>query len=217
MRSFTERSSKIGNERNKVTEMLVLKKAKPKDVRNYYGLLRYEFRKPELVPHLNIQSAVRRDEMELLLISDDRVNVVVAYAFVSHRGMYGYPLINYFCVMPWYREGGYRENSLHLIIDRYRDKQGLLIELPEYEGGEVNFDSTKEFYENFGFEEIPCRYYKNGVKTHILNCPLKSRKSAEGIIGRIIPEIYERSIGSAVLLRNIRIERAVNISAGQEN
>ena len=119
--------------------------------------------------------------------------------------------------MPWYREGGYRDNSLHLIIDRYRDKQGLLIELPEYEGGEVNFDSTKEFYENFGFEEVPCRYYKNGVKTHILNCPLKSRKSAEGIIGRIIPEIYERSIGSAVLLRNIRIERAVNISAGQEN
>lgn len=197
--------------------MLVLSKAKNKDIRSYYGLLRYEFRKPELVPHLNIQSAVRRDEMELLLIHDDKLNVVVAYAFVSHKSMYGYPLINYFCVMPWYREGGFKENSLHLIIERYKDKQGLLIELPEYSGGEINYESSLEFYKNFGFEEIPCKYYKNGVKTHILNCPLKSKKSAEGIIGRVIPEIYERSIGSAVLLRNIRIERAVRISAGQED
>ena len=86
--------------------MLTLRKGGHRDLERYYGLMEVDFDSEELIGKLAIHRAISRGDQELLIAYDDESGLEAAYALVCCRGLYGYVLLKYLGVFPWYRGKG---------------------------------------------------------------------------------------------------------------
>lgn len=86
--------------------MLNIRKGGHRELQRYYTLMEMDFDRRELLPRLAIHKALLNGDQELLVIYDDESRMDLAYALVCCRGLYGYVLLKYFGVLPWYRDQG---------------------------------------------------------------------------------------------------------------
>lgn len=64
---------------------------------------------------------------------DEESSLEVAYALVLTKNLYGYVLLKYMAVLPWYRGKGVGIAAMRLINKRYADRQGIIAELTSFE------------------------------------------------------------------------------------
>ena len=84
--------------------MLQLRKGGHRDLDRYYQLLEIDFDSEELFPKLVMHRAISGGNLELLVMYDDETNIEAAYAVVCPKSEYGYVLLKYMAVHPWYRD-----------------------------------------------------------------------------------------------------------------
>ena len=105
--------------------MLNLRKCGHKDLERYYSLLEMDFAKEEIISKLSLHRALLNGSAELLVVYDEESNLEVAYALVLTKNLYGYVLLKYMAVLPWYRGKGVGIAAMRLINKRYADRQGI--------------------------------------------------------------------------------------------
>ena len=113
--------------------MLTLRKGGHRDLERYYSAMEIDFDQKELLPKLGIHLAMTKGDMELLIVLDDESKIEVGYALTFCRGLYGYVLLKYFAVLPWYRNKGLGVQAMRLINKYYAQRQGLLAELTVFD------------------------------------------------------------------------------------
>ena len=172
--------------------MLKLKKGSVRDLTKYYTLFEIDFDERELIGRLALQKALINGNAEFYIAYDTDSRIDLAYALVFGKNVYGYALIKYFGVFPWYRGRGIGKDAMRLLIAQLADKNGIIAEIPVFEeNDEAQIKKLTNFFSRFGFEPCPCNYRIGGAETKVLCKPIKSSNAA-GIMHRIIPDFYSR-------------------------
>ena len=86
--------------------MLSIRKGGHADLEKYYPLMEMDFDSEELIPKLSLHKAIMNGTAEFLVVYEQESNLDVAYALVLCKNLYGYALVKYLGVLPWYREHG---------------------------------------------------------------------------------------------------------------
>ena len=86
--------------------MLNIRKGGHRDLERWYNMFEVDFDEKELLPKLGLHTAISRGDAELLIVYDEDSKLELAYALVLCRNIYGYVLLKYFGVLPWYRGKG---------------------------------------------------------------------------------------------------------------
>ena len=176
-------------------KMLKLRKCSHKDLEKYYSLFEVDFDSEELLPKLSIHRAMLKGEQELLAMYDEESGLDVACALVCTKSLYGYVLLKYFSVFPWYRDRGFGVEAMRLINKRYADKQGIIAEITEFEDDYPNhIKKLFKFFARFGYVEIKSDYRIGGTTAHVFVKPIKGTHEIEPVYHRIISEYYSRCL-----------------------
>ena len=131
--------------------MLTIRKGGHRDLERYYGLMEIDFDKRELLPKLGIHRALSRGDQELLIFYEEENELAVGYALVCTRSLYGYVLLKYLGIMPWYRGHGFGLEAMRLINRRYADRQGILAELTVFEDEDDSYlRKLRKYFARFG-------------------------------------------------------------------
>ncbi len=184
--------------------MLTLRKGGHRDLERYYGLMEVDFDSEELVGKLALHRALSKGDAELLIAYDDQTNIEGAYALVFPRSLYGYALVKYLAVFPWFRGRGIGVELMRLLNKRYADRQGLIAEITEFEDPEP--DHVKKlfrFFKRFGYEELDCDYRISGTKAHVFVKPIKGTTDLTAVYHRVLGDFYSRILTPAAQSRMI--------------
>ena len=177
--------------------MLALRTGGHRELERLYSAFELDFDRRELLPKLAIHKAMLRGDMELLLVYDEDSESVVAYALSFCRSVYGYVLLKYFGVLPWFREKGMGVQAMRLLHRYYADRQGILAELtvfdPEDEGQTMK--KLQKFFGRFGYEPLPCRYTIGGAPVELRLKQIKGKADLGPVIHRVIYDFYDRCLG----------------------
>ena len=132
--------------------MLTLRKGGHVDLERLYSAMEIDFDQKELLGKWNIHKAISAGDQELLVFSDGESGIDQGYALVMNRGLYGYVLLKYLGILPWFRQQGLGIEAMRLINRRYADKQGILAELTTFddEGG-AYLRRLRKFFARFGY------------------------------------------------------------------
>ena len=106
--------------------MLRVRGASVTELGRWYSALETDFDERELLPLAAIRRAVNRGEQEFLMFEDEETGIPEGYALVCTRSVYGYVLLKYFGIFPWYRNQGVGVAAIRLLHKRYADRQGIL-------------------------------------------------------------------------------------------
>ena len=176
--------------------MLNLRKCGQAELGRAWPVFDLEFDKKELLPRLAVRKAMLKGDMELLAIYDEESRIDVAYALTACRGAYGYVLLKYFTVLPWYREKGLGVQAMRLINKRYADRQGILAELTDFSGeeGEPTLRALRKFFARFGYVELDADEQIGGVRAHVMVKPLKGTAEIQPIVHRVLRDFYDRML-----------------------
>ena len=186
--------------------MLIVKKGGHRDLERYYSLFEIDFDKKELLPKLSIHRALSRGDQELLLFLDEESQLVLAYALVGTRSLYGYVLLKDFGVLPWYRGHGIGVEAMRLINRRYADRQGILAELTVFEDKEDGYRrKLRRFFARFGYVDVACDYRLGGAQADLMVKPLQSSAEIAPVAHRILQDFYGRWLSPASVSRMIDI------------
>lgn len=186
--------------------MLNLRKGGHKDLEKFYGLMEIDFDKKELIPKLSIHKAMMKGEQELIIIYDDEANIDLAYALVFCRSLYGYVLLKYFGVMPWYRDQGIGIEAMRLINRRYMDRQGILAEITAFDdaNGEY-FKKLRRFFARFGYVDVEADYRLGGTEVSLMVKPIKGTAEIDPVAHRMIKDFYSRCLGPTAMGKMVDI------------
>ena len=110
----------------KIATMLKLKKAGYREMHQYYAIMQEDFSKDELVPEIVFQKALLQHTADLVLVVDDTIKNTIAYALVCPKSLYGYGLLWFFAVLPWYRGRGLGTEAMKLINQKYGRLRGMV-------------------------------------------------------------------------------------------
>ena len=191
--------------------MLTVRKGGHRDLERYYSLLEIDYDKKELLPKLAIHRAISRGDQEFLLFADEESKLDVAYALVNVRSLYGYVLLKYFGVIPWYRGHNLGVESMRLINRRYADKQGILAELTVFDKEDKDtLRKLRRFFERFGFEHVSCDYRLGGAPVTLMVKPMKGTAEIGPVAHRLIRDFYTR------ILSPLGVEKMVDIRPPQK-
>jgi len=186
--------------------MLKLRKCSHGDLEKYYPLFEMDFDSEEMLPKLAIHRSMMKGEQELLAMYDDESGLDIAYALVCTKSLYGYVLLKYFAVLPWYRDKGLGVEAMRLLNKRYADRQGIIAELTEFEDDYPNhLKKLFKFFARFGYVQIESDYRIGGVTAHVFVKPIKGSFEIEPVYHRIISEYYERCLNPFAVERMIDI------------
>ena len=185
--------------------MLTLRKGGHRDLERYYGLMEVDFDSEELIGKLAIHRAISKGDMELLIACDDETKLEGAYALVACRGLYGYVLLKYMAVFPWYRGKGLGVETMRLIHKRYADRQGVIAELTEFDDPEPeHLKKLFRFFGRFGYEEIASDYRISSATAHVLVKPIRGEgEDITPVYHRVIADFYNRVLTPAAMARMI--------------
>ena len=188
--------------------MLQVKTGGHRDLERLYAAIESDYDRRELLPKLAIHKAMLHGEQELLLFYDDESNITLGYALVMIRGVYGYVLLKYFAILPWFREQGLGVQAMRLINKRYAARQGVLAELTVFDDEEgATLRKLRKFFARFGYEKVPCDYRIGGMPAELVVKPLRGKADIAPVAPRLIRDFYSRC------LRPASMEKMIEISA----
>ena len=186
--------------------MLIAKKGGHRDLERYYSMLEIDYDQRELLPKLSIHRAISRGDQELLLFVDEESQMTLAYALVCTRSLYGYVLLKYFGVLPWYRGHNIGVEAMRLINRRYADRQGILAELTVFEDEQTEtLRKLRRFFARFGYVDVPCDYRLGGAPVDLMVKPILGTEEIGPVAHRIIPDFYSRVLSPVSLDRMVQI------------
>ena len=176
------------------------------DLERYYSAMEIDFDEKELLSRWSIHRAVSAGDQELLIFSDEQTGLDVGYALVMCRSLYGYVLLKYFGIFPWYRGKGQGIEAMRLINKRYADRQGILAELTAFDDSEGELlRKLKKFFARFGYVVIRSDYRLGGAPVTLMVKPIQGEWDIAPIAHRVIRDVYSRC------LRADRYSRMVDI------
>ena len=178
--------------------MLKIRKGGHRDLERWYSMFEVDFDKKELLPKLSLHLAVSRGDAELLIVYDEESRLELAYALTLCRGLYGYALLKYFGVLPWYRGKGIGIQAMRLINKRYADRQGLVAEITVFDPEDTDTRrKLKKFFSRFGYEEVKSDYRLGGAEVTLMVKPIRGNADMSPVAHRLIRDFYSRVIGPA--------------------
>ncbi len=189
--------------------MLQIRKGGHRDLERYYTVFEIDFDEKELLPKLGLHTAISKGDAELLIVYDEESKIELGYALTLCRGVYGYALLKYFAVLPWYRGKGLGAQAMRLVNRYYADKQGLLAELVVFDPEDKDtLRKLRKFFTRFGYELIPCDYRLGGAPAELMVKPLEGSAELAPVIHRVVRDLYSRVLGPSRLEKMVEIRRA---------
>ena len=186
--------------------MLNIRKCGHKDLERYYGLLEMDFAKEEIISKLSLHRALLNGSAELLVVYDEDSTLEVAYAVVLTKNIYGYVLLKYMAVLPWYRDKGVGIAAMRLINKRYADRQGIIAELTSFEDEDGSMiKNLRKFFARFGYVRIDSDYRIGGAPVELMVKPVKGTYAIEPVEHRIIRDFYTRILNPFAMDKMIDI------------
>ena len=181
--------------------MLNLRKCGHKDLERYYSLLEMDFAKEEIISKLSLHRALLNGSAELLVVYDEESSLEVAYALVLTKNLYGYVLLKYMAVLPWYRGKGVGIAAMRLINKRYADRQGIIAELTSFEDEDGSMiKGLRKFFARFGYVVVD-----SGAPVELMVKPIKGTFEIEPVEHRIIRDFYTRILNPFAMDKMIDI------------
>lgn len=189
--------------------MLNIRKGGHAELEKYYPLMEMDFDSEELISKLSLHKAIMNGTAEFLIVYEQESNLDVAYALTLCKNLYGYVLLKYLGVLPWYRERGMGVETMRLLNRRYAGKQGLIAEITEFPDEDADrVRKLQKFFARFGYVEVPSDYRISGVAAHLMVKPIKGSAEIAPIAHRILPDFYTRCMSDRAVRKMIDI-RAV--------
>lgn len=187
--------------------MLNIRKGSHVELEKYYPLMEMDFDSEELMPRLSLHRAMMNGTAELLIVYEKESGLDVSYALVIEKNIYGYALLKYMAVLPWYRGRGMGVETMRFINRRYADRQGLIAEITEFEDEDKDrVKKLRKFFARFGYVEIESDYCISGVRANVMVKPMKGSADIAPIAHRIIPDFYSRCLGPRAVRKMIDIK-----------
>ena len=187
--------------------MVSIRKGGHRDLERYYPAMEMDFDSEELLPKLAIHKAMMAGEQELLIVYDDEQQLELGYALVCVKNLYGYVLLKYFAILPWYRDRGVGVQAMRLMNKRYAGRQGIMAELTEFDDPEENhLKKLFKFFARFGYVECECDYTISGTRAHLMVKPVKGTADVGPVAHRIINDFYSRCLRPASVYKMIDIK-----------
>ena len=175
--------------------MLTIRKGGHVELERFYSAMEIDFDEKELLGKWSIHRAMSAGDQELLVFSDADTGMDVGYALVMCRGLYGYVLLKYFGILPWFRGKGLGVEAMRLINKRYADRQGLLAELTTFEDEKGEYlRKLRKFFARFGYVKIESDYRIGGSPVELMVKPLKGPWDVAPIAHRMIRDFYSRCL-----------------------
>lgn len=187
--------------------MLNIRKGSHVELEKYYPLMEMDFDSEELMPRLSLHRAMMNGTAELLIVYEKESGLDVSYALVIEKNIYGYALLKYMAVLPWYRGRGMGVETMRFINRRYAGRQGLIAEITEFEDEDKDrVKKLRKFFARFGYVEIESDYRISGVRANVMVKPMKGSADISPIAHRIIPDFYSRCLGPRAVRKMIDIK-----------
>lgn len=175
--------------------MLTIRKGGHVELERFYSAMEIDFDQKELIGKWSIHRAISAGDQELLLFSDAESGIDVGYALVMCRGLYGYVLLKYFGILPWYRGKGLGVEAMRLINKRYADRQGFLAELTTFDDEKGEYlRKLRKFFARFGYVQIRSDYRLGGSPVELMVKPLQGPWDVAPIAHRMIRDFYSRCL-----------------------
>ena len=189
--------------------MLNLRIGSHRDLDRYYGVIAGDFDKKELLPKLSIHKAMLKGDMELCIIYDDKMQMDYAYALTVKRGVYGYVLLKYLGVLPFFRGQGVGVNAMRLINKHYADKQGILAELTVFDDeDDQTLNKLRKFFSRFGYVKLDVDYHIGGAEAELMVKPIQGSEDIQKVSCRMIRDLYKRVLSPSAMEKMIDIKSA---------
>ena len=189
--------------------MLQIRKGGHRDLERWYSVIDLDYDKKELLPKLSLHRAISKGDVELLIVYDEESRLEVAYAITLCRGLYGYVLLKYFAVIPWYRGKGLGVQVMRMLNKYYADRQGILAELTVFDPEDTEtLRKLRKFFSRFGYESVQTDYRLSGAEVELLVKPIQGTAEIAPVAHRMIRDFYSRVLGPAALERMIRIRKS---------
>ena len=188
--------------------MLAIRKGGHRDLERYYNVFDLDFDKKELLPKLSLHRAISKGDVELLIVYDEESRIEVAYALTLCRGLYGYVLLKYFAVIPWYRGKGLGIQTMRLLNKYYADRQGILAELTVFDPEDTEtLRKLRKFFSRFGYEPVQTDYRLAGAEVELLVKPIQGTAEIAPVAHRILRDLYSRVLSGEKLEKTVDIRR----------
>lgn len=195
--------------------MLTIRKGGHVDLERVYSAMEIDFDAKELLGKWSIHRAMSAGEQELLLFVDEESGLEFGYALVMCRGLYGYVLLKYFGIFPWYRGKGQGVEAMRLLNRRYADRQGILAELTAFEDENGDYlRKLRRFFARFGYVLVPSDYRLGGAPVELMVKPMQGSKDIAPIAHRMIRDFYSRCLRFTGYEKMVDIRPVKN---GEEN
>ena len=175
--------------------MLNIRKGGHVELERFYSAMEIDFDAKELIGKWSIHKAMSAGDQELLLFSDAESGLDVGYALVMCRGLYGYVLLKYLGILPWYRGKGLGIEAMRLINKRYAERQGILAELTVFDDEDGAYlRKLRKFFARFGYVQIDSDYRLGGAPATLMIKPMKGPWDVAPLVHRMIRDFYSRCL-----------------------
>ena len=187
--------------------MLKIRELGHRDLERYYSLMEIDFDSEELLSKAALHKGLLRGNVELLSVYEEESNMDVAYALVFCRGLYGYVLLKYFGVFPWYRGKGIGIEAMRLLNKRYADRQGILAEITDFDDPEPDHRrKLLKFFARFGYVDVKSDYTIGGADVHLMVKPIKGTWDISPVYHRILTDFYSRCMNPFAMDKMLAIK-----------
>lgn len=188
--------------------MLQIRKGGHRDLERFYPMFEVDFDEKELLPKLSLHTALSKGDAELLIVYDEDSKLELGYALTLCRNVYGYVLLKYFAVLPWYRGKGLGAQAMRLVNKYYAEKQGMVAELAVFkEEDKDTLRKLRKFFSRFGYEPVPCDYKLGGTQAELMVKPMQGGADLSPVIHRVIRDFYSRVLSPARMEKMVEIRR----------
>ena len=186
--------------------MPTLRQGGHKDLEKYYQLMQMDFDSEELIGKLYLHKAMMKGEAELLILQDEETKIDLSYAFVITGNVYGYVLLKYFAVLPWYRGKGVGIETMRALAKKYSGSQGIVAEITDFPDQDPDHQKKlKKYFSRFGYEPLSNDYKISGTDAHIYVKAVKAQQDISPVIHRVIRDFYSRILTPSAMRSMIDI------------
>lgn len=188
--------------------MLNIRNGSHRELEKYYPLMEMDFDSAELINKLYLHRGMMNGSCEFLIVFDEESRMDLGYALVCGKNLYGYALLKYFAVLPWYRGKGVGVQCMRMLNKRFADRQGLVAEITEFP--DEDKDRVKKlmrFFARFGYVENAVDYRVGGERAHLMVKPLKGSEDISAVARRILPDFYSRLMPDMSVWRMISFDQ----------
>ena len=175
--------------------MLNIRKGSHVELERFYSAMEIDFDAKELIGKWSIHRAMSAGDQELLIFSDAESRLDVGYALVMCRGLYGYVLLKYFGILPWYRGKSLGIEAMRLLNKRYAERQGILAELTAFDDADGTYlRKLRKFFARFGYVQIESDYRLGGAPVTLMVKPMRGPWDVAPLAHRMIRDFYSRCL-----------------------